>query len=49
MQDEDIPSTEFPKVLQEVENIANSKSDIRNQAQTMLRQITKKQQEEFLE
>ena len=49
MQDKDIPSIELHKVLQEVENYRKLKADIRNQAKVKVRQITKKQREEFLE
>ena len=49
MQDEDISSIEFHRVLQEVKNYHKLKADIRNQAKTKLRQIEKEQQEELLE
>ena len=49
MQDEDISSIEFNKVLQEVENYHQLKTDIRNQAKTKVRQITQEQREELLE
>ena len=40
-QDGDISSTEFYKVLQEVEKYRKFKADIRNQAKAKVRQITK--------
>ena len=49
MQDGDIPSIEFHKVLQEVEKYCNLKADIRNQVKTKVRQITKEQREELLQ
>ena len=49
MQDGDISSIEFNKVLQEVENYHQLKTDIRNQAKTKARQITQEQREELLE
>ena len=49
MQDRDISSIEFYKVLQEVEKCRKLKADIRNQAKAKVKQITKKQQEELLE
>ena len=49
MQDGDISSIEFHKVLQEVEKYRKFKADIRNQTKTKVRQITKEQQEELLE
>ena len=49
MQDGDFSSIEFHKVLQEVEKYRKRKADIRNQAKTRVRQITKEQQEELLE
>ena len=49
MQDGDIPSIEFHKVLQEVEKYCNLKADIRNQAKTKVTQITKEQREELLQ
>ena len=49
MQDRDISSIEFYKVLQEVEKYRKLKADIRNQAKAKVKQITKKQQEELLE
>ena len=39
MQDEDISSIEFHKVLQEVEKYRKLKTDIRNQAKANLKQI----------
>ena len=41
MQDGDISSTEFYKVLQEVEKYRTLKADIRHQAKAKVRQITK--------
>ena len=41
MQDGDISSVEFHNVLQEVEKYCQLKADIRNQAKTKVRQITK--------
>ena len=49
MQDGDISPTEFHKVLQEVEKYRKIKADIRNQAETKIKEITKEQQEEILE
>ena len=49
MQDGDISSIEFNKVLQEVEYYQKSKADIRNQAKTKVREITQKQRKELLE
>ena len=49
MQEGDISSTEFHKVLQELEQYCKLKTDIRNQAETKVRQITKEQREELLE
>ena len=43
MQDGDISSIEFHKVLQEVEKYRKFKADVRNQAKTKVKQITKKQ------
>ena len=48
-QDGFILSIEFHKVLQEVDKYRKLKVDIRNQAKTKVRQITKQQQEELLE
>ena len=49
MQDGDISPTEFHKILQKVEKYRKLKADIRNQAKTKVRQITKEQWEELLE
>ena len=49
MQDGDISSIDLHKVLQEVEKYRKLKADIRNQAKTKVRQITKEQQEGLLE
>ena len=49
MQDGDISSTEFHKVLQEVEKFRKLKADIRHQAKTKVKQIPKQQREELLE
>ena len=49
MQDGDISSTEFHKVLLEVEKYRKLKADIRNQAKADVKEITKEQQEEILE
>ena len=49
MQNGDISSTEFDKVLQELEKYLKIKANIRNQAKTKERQISQKQQEELLE
>ena len=49
MQDGDISPTEFHKVLQEVEKYRKLKADIRNQAKTKVKEITKEQREEILE
>ena len=49
MQNGDISSTEFHKVLQEVEKYRKLKSNIRNQAKARVKEITKKQREELLE
>ena len=49
MQDGDISPTEFRKVLQEVERYRRRKADIRNQAKTKVKQITKEQWEGLLE
>ena len=48
MQDGDISSIEFNKVLQEIEKHRKLKTDIRNQAKIKVRQITKEQREELL-
>ena len=49
MQDGDILSIEFHKVLQEVEKYRKLKADIRNLTKTRVRQITKEEREELLE
>ena len=49
MQDGDNSPTEFHKVLQEVEKYRKLKADIRNQAKTKVKEITKEQREEILE
>ena len=49
MQGRYISPTEFHKVLQEVEKYRKLKADIRNQAKTKVKEITKEQQEEILE
>ena len=49
MQDGDISSTEFQKVLQEVEKYRKLKTDIRNQAKAKVKEITKEQQQDLLE
>ena len=49
MQDGDISPIEFHKVLQEVEKYRKLKADIRNQAKTKVKEITKEQREEILE
>ena len=41
MEDGDISSIEFHKVLQEVEKYRKPKADIRNQAKAKMKQITK--------
>ena len=43
MQDRDISSIEIHEVLKEVENYRKLKADIRNQAKTRTKQITKEQ------
>ena len=48
VQDGDISSIEFNKVLQEIEKYRKLKTDIRNQAKIKVRQITKEQREELL-
>ena len=48
MQERDISSIEFHKVLQEVEKYRTLKADIRNQTKAKVRQIRKEQREEFL-
>ena len=47
MQYGDISSTEFQKVLQEVEKYCKLKSNIRNQAKAKVKQITEEQKELF--
>ena len=49
MQDRNISSIEFHKVLQEVEKYRKLKADISNLARTKVKQITKEQREELLE
>ena len=49
MQHGDISLTEFHKVLQKVQKYHKVKADIRNQAKTKIKQITKEQREELLE
>ena len=49
IQDGDILSIEFHKVLQEVEKYCKLKAGIRNQAKGKVKQVTKKQWEELLE
>ena len=49
MQDRDISSTEFHKVLQEIEKYCKLKADIRNQPKAKVKEITKEQREEILE
>ena len=49
MQDGDISLTEFHIVLQEVEKYRKLKADIRNQAKTKIKEITKERREELLE
>ena len=49
IQDGDTSSTEFHKVLQEVEKYRKFKADIRNQAKAKLKEITKERREEILE
>ena len=49
MQDKDISSIEFHKILQEVEKYCKIKADIRNQAKAKVREITKEQREELTE
>ena len=41
MQDEDISPTEFHKVLQEVEKYCKLKADIKNQAKSKVKEVTK--------
>ena len=49
VQDRDISPPEFHKVLQEREKYRKLKPDIRNQAKTKVKQITKEQREEIFE
>ena len=49
MQDGHISSTEFQKVLQEVERYRKLKTDIRSQAKAKVKEITKEQQQDLLE
>ena len=49
MQNGDISSIEFHKVLQEGEKCRKLEADIRNQAKAKIKQITKEQREELLE
>ena len=49
MQDGDISSIEFHKVLQKAQKYRKLKADIRNQAKTKVKQITKEQRVELLE
>ena len=49
MQNGDISSIEFHKVLQEGEKYRKLEADIRNQAKAKIKQITKEQREELLE
>ena len=49
MQERDISSIEFRKVLQEVEKYRKLKANIRNQAKAKTKQVTKEQREELLE
>ena len=49
MQDGDISSIKFHKVLHEVEKYRKLKADIRNQAKAKVKQITKEQREELVE
>ena len=48
MQDGDISSIEFHKVLQEAEKYRKRKADVRNQAKAKVKQITKEQREKLL-
>ena len=48
MQDGDISSIEYHKVLQEAEKYRKRKADIRNQAKAKVKQITKEQREKLL-
>ena len=47
MQDGDIFPSEFHKVLQEAEKYRKLKADIRNQAKTKTKQITKNSQKKY--
>ena len=49
MQDGDISSTEFYWLLKDVKNYRKIKSEIRNQAKTKVKQITKQHREEPLD
>ena len=49
MQNGEISSTKFHKVLQKMEKYRKLKTDIRNQAKAKAKQITKEQGEELLE
>ena len=49
MQDGHISPTEFHKELQEIEKYRKLKADIRKQARTKIKEITKEQREEILE
>ena len=49
MQEGDISTIEFHKVLQEVEKYRKTKDDIRNQAKVKIKQITNEQREQLLE
>ena len=48
-QDDEISSNEFYKVLQVVQKYRKLKTDIRNQANTNVKEITKEPQEKLLE
>ena len=49
MQDGNISSTKFHKVLQEVEKYCTLMANIRSQTKARVKHITKKQREELLE
>ena len=49
MQDEDVLSTEFHKVLQEAEKYHKLKADIRNWIKAKVKQIEKEQRKEIFE
>ena len=49
MQDGDVSSIEFRKVLQEVEKCCRIKADSRNQVKAKAKEITKEQREQILE